>query len=251
MHVLRRSAGRAAADCLRSRAPGNGHVCGFRANPAGDSDVKAATVPGRRRPPLPTRRRPPGGHRRKGGRHGSEGWPASGRNERREGLRRHGILFPADEGREMPARRLSMRKVQEVLRLLLVCGLSQRQVSRVCGVARASVTDYVARARRAGLLETPWEGWSEEDLERRLYPSARRPMVQRERPAVDWAQIHEELKLKGVTLSLVWQEYRERQQEASQYSRFCELYAAWRGKLDLCMRQVHRPGEKLFVDYCG
>jgi len=143
-----------------------------------------------------------------------------------------------------------MRKIQEVLRLLLVCGLSQRQAGRVCGVARASVADYLARAQRAGVVEAGWESWSGEELERRLYPAARRP-TRRERPAVDWVQVHEELKLKDVTLSLVWQEYREWQPDGYQYSRFCELYAAWRGKLDLCMRQVHQPGEKLFVDYCG
>jgi transposase len=100
------------------------------------------------------------------------------------------------------------------------------------------------------LLETGWEGLSGEELERRLYPPARR-VVRREREEVDWAQVHEELKLKGVTLSLVWQEYREGHPDGYQYSRFCDLYRAWRGKLDLCMRQVHRPGEKLFVDYCG
>jgi hypothetical protein len=109
-----------------------------------------------------------------------------------------------------------MRKVQEVLRLLLVCGLSQRQVSRVCGIARASVGDYLARAQRAGLVGTPLEGWSEEDLDRRLYPSARR-LASLERPVVAWVQVHEELKLKNVTLSLVWQEYRERQPDGYQY----------------------------------
>jgi len=143
-----------------------------------------------------------------------------------------------------------MRKVQEVLRLLLVCGLSQRQASRACGVGRASVAEYLERAQRAGLLETGWESLSGEELERRLYPPARRP-GRREHPEVDWAQVHQELKLKGVTLSLLWQEYRERHPDGYQYSRFCDLYRAWRGKLDLCMRQVHRPGEKLFVDYCG
>jgi hypothetical protein len=110
-----------------------------------------------------------------------------------------------------------MRKVQEVLRLLLMCGLSQRQASRVCGIGRASVPEYLERAQRAGLLETAWESWSGEELERRLYPPARRA-TRRERPAVDWAQVHEELKLKGVTLSLVWQEYRERQPDGYQYT---------------------------------
>ena len=143
-----------------------------------------------------------------------------------------------------------MRKVQEVLRLVLVCGLSQRQASRACGVGRASVAEYLERAQRAGLLGTAWESWSDEELDRRLYPPVRRPVL-RERPAVDWLQVHEELKGKNVTLSLVWQEYRDQQADAYQYSRFCELYGAWRGQVDLCMRQVHRPGEKLFVDYCG
>jgi transposase len=143
-----------------------------------------------------------------------------------------------------------MRKVQEVLRLLLVCGLSQRQASRASGVARASVAEYVERAQKAGLLET-WESLSGEELESRLYPPARRAPLQAERPEADWAAVHEELKRRDMTLSLVWQEYREQHPDGYQYSRFCDLYRAWRGKLDLCMRQVHRPGEKLFVDYCG
>lgn len=144
-----------------------------------------------------------------------------------------------------------MRKVQEVLRLLLVCGLSQRQVSQALGVGRASVADYVARVQKAGLLES-WESLSGEELESRLYPPARRsPAQQAERPEADWAAVHEELKRRDMTLSLVWQEYREQHPDGYQYSRFCDLYRAWRGKQDLCMRQVHRPGEKLFVDYCG
>jgi len=143
-----------------------------------------------------------------------------------------------------------MRQVQEVLRLLLVCGLSQRQASQACGIGRATVAEYLVRAQRAGVLEMAWESWSGEELEQRLYPAVRRP-ARRERPEVDWLHVHNELKLKGVTLSLVWQEHREQSPAAYQYSRFCELYGAWRRRLDVCMRQVHRPGEKLFVDYCG
>lgn len=143
-----------------------------------------------------------------------------------------------------------MRKVQEVLRLLLVCGLSQRQASRASGVGRASVAQSLERAQKAGLLET-WGSLSAEELESRLYPPARRPPASSERPEADWAAVHEELKRRDMTLSLVWQEYREQYPDGYQYSRFCDLYRAWRGKLDLSMRQVHRPGEKLFVDYCG
>jgi len=145
-----------------------------------------------------------------------------------------------------------MRKVQEVLRLLLVCGLSQRQASRVSGMGRASVAEYLVRAQRAGLLETKqWESLSREDLEQRLYPPPPATTVRRERPEVGWQEVHEELRRKGMTLSLIWEEYRERCPQGYQYSRFCELYREWRGKLDLSMRQSHRAGEKLFVDYCG
>ena len=144
-----------------------------------------------------------------------------------------------------------MRKVQEVLRLLLVCGLSQRQASRVSGMGRASVAQYLERAQRAGLLETrEWERLSREDLEQRLYPPPA-PTVRRERPEVGWQEVHAELRRQGLTLSLIWEEYRERCPQGYQYSRFCELYRAWRGRLDLVMRQSHRAGETVFVDYCG
>jgi transposase len=124
-------------------------------------------------------------------------------------------------------------------------------VSRVCGVGRASVAEYVERAKVAGLFAAgAWESWGSEALERRLYPPVR-VRERRERPVADWRQVHEELRRKDVTLSLVWEEYREREPEGYQYSRFCDLYREWRGKLDVCMRQVHRPGEKLFVDYGG
>jgi transposase len=114
-----------------------------------------------------------------------------------------------------------MRKVQEVLRLLLVCGLSQRQASRVSGMGRASVAEYLVRAQRARLLETKeWESLSREDLEQRLYPPSPATRVRRERPEVGWQEVHEELRRKGMTLSLLWEEYRERSPEGYQYSRF-------------------------------
>ncbi|MCY4421375.1 MAG: IS21 family transposase, partial [Gammaproteobacteria bacterium] len=67
----------------------------------------------------------------------------------------------------------------------------------------------------------------------------------------NWLRIHQELKHKGVTLFLLWQEYRETHPHGYQYSWFCGRYREWRGKLDVVMRQDHRAGEKLFVDYAG
>jgi len=84
-------------------------------------------------------------------------------------------------------------------------------------------------------------------LERRLFPVEDSPA----RPVPDWSKIKQELARPGVTLQLLWSEYKEVQPDGYQYSRFCELYGAWRGKLDLSMRQDHKAGEKLFVDYSG
>jgi transposase len=150
----------------------------------------------------------------------------------------------------MPARRVSVRKIREMLRLLWVCGLSQRQVADCCGIGKTTVVECVARARRSGLDWSQAAELGEEALERRLYPPVER-VPAAERPAVDWAAVYTELKGKGVTLSLLWEEYREREPHGYGYSRYCELYGQWRGRVDLSMRQVHRAGEKLFVDYCG
>jgi len=94
------------------------------------------------------------------------------------------------------------------------------------------------------------EGLDEATLERQLFPAS--PCLPaEERPVPLWVEIHRELKRKGVTLFLLWQEYKELYPEGYQYSRFCYLYRDWQGKLDIVMRQEHRAGEKLFVDYAG
>lgn len=76
-------------------------------------------------------------------------------------------------------------------------------------------------------------------------------MTSEERPLPAWFEIHREMKRKGVTLFLLWQEYKAIYREGYQYSRFCDLYRTWRGQQSVVMRQTHRAGEKLFVDYAG
>jgi len=93
------------------------------------------------------------------------------------------------------------------------------------------------------------EGLDDARLERLLYPPATPSSVQR--PLPDWSYIHQEMKRKGVTLFLLWQEYKAQHQDGLQYSRFCTLYRKWQGKLNISMRQTHLAGEKLFVDYAG
>lgn len=149
----------------------------------------------------------------------------------------------------MPRERLPMRKISDVLRLHAE-GLSKRRIAVSLNMGRTAVGDYIGRAGRAGL------GWplppdlSEEGLERLLFPP---PLVvpAGSRPPPDWPALHREMKKPGVTLSLLWEEYRAQYPDGYGYSRFCDLYREWRGKLNPTMRQHHVAGEKLFVDYAG
>ena len=151
----------------------------------------------------------------------------------------------------MPRERLSMRKIKEVLRLKRSCGLTNRAIAHSCGIAPSTVGEYLRLSAAAGLT---WPLAAELDdaaLEALLFPqSPSLPAGQRQQP--DWAHLHLELKRhKGVTLFLLWQEHKAVYPEGHQYSRFCELYSQWRGRQDLVMRQTHRAGEKLFIDYAG
>lgn len=150
----------------------------------------------------------------------------------------------------MPRERLSMRKIREVLRLRWEQGLSHRQIVTSCLIAQGTVGEYLRRASAAGLTWPLPDEITDTELERRLFPPPLNiPSAQR--PLPDWEQVHRELRRKGVTLLLLWQEYEADQPTAFRYSRFCELYHEWRGKADPRMRQVHKAGEKLFVDYAG
>ena len=142
-----------------------------------------------------------------------------------------------------------MRKIREVLRLYFAAALSIRAIARSLGTSPSTVGDYLRRAKVAGLGWPLPESVDDTGLEHRLFPVP--PPSRTTRPLPDWSEVHGELRRKSVTLSLLWQEYKETHAEGLQYSRFCEQYRAWAGKLDLVMRQEHRAGEKLFVDYAG
>jgi transposase len=149
----------------------------------------------------------------------------------------------------MANKRKSMRKVREVLRLALAGGLNQRQVARSLSLSPTTVGEYLRRAESAGLT-WPLPDLDDAQLEGRLYPIVARGQADT-RAIPDWAALHRELKRKGVTLLLLWQEHKAAHPDGLQYSQFCDRYRAFSGKLDLVMRQHHRAGEKLFVDYAG
>lgn len=161
-----------------------------------------------------------------------------------------GLFGAQTRRRTMPAERLSMRKIREVLRLSWGGRLSPRAVAQSCGIGRTTVRQYLKRAEGAGLSWPLPEGLSDGALEAMLFPPPVSP-TNAPRALPDWKELHKELRGKGVTLFLLWEEYKAVYPEGYEYSRFCELYRQWAGKLPVWMRQDHRAGEKLFVDYAG
>jgi len=142
-----------------------------------------------------------------------------------------------------------MRKIKEVLRLHWSTGLSMRQIARSLSVAYSSVSDLIQRAKAAGLAWPLPETLDDAVLERQLYRGTQgRP---RHRPIPNWAHMDTELRRKGVTLELLWIEYKREYSDGYQYSAFCLHYRRWRARLDVVLRQPYRAGEKLFVDYAG
>ncbi len=144
-----------------------------------------------------------------------------------------------------------MRKLKEVLRLRLTAGLSNRKIALITGIGKTAVSKHVSRARD---LELDWpkiEAMPEEAIEALLYPSLKEPNPGG--PVMpEWDEVAKELRRKGVTKQLVWEEYQEdHNPQAYSYSRFCELYASWKGDIEPVMRFEHAAGEKCFVDYTG
>ena len=148
----------------------------------------------------------------------------------------------------MPQRRLSVRKIRDILRLKSQ-GLSDRQIASGVGIARSTVAECIRRAQAAQVSWPIPEALSDSGLEDALYP--RRSQARIEGPPPDWARIHQELRRPGVTLQLLWEEYAEDCPGGYRYSRFCDLYREFASRTDRVMRQSHGAGEKLFVDYSG
>ena len=149
----------------------------------------------------------------------------------------------------MARKRISMRKIKEVLRLRFEVGLSFDAIGQSCNIGHTTVGEYLRRAKDAGLTWPLTEDMDDASLEKLLYSRSPDPTVKR--PMPDWEYVHKELKRKSVTLFLLWQEYKETYPDGYEYSWFCRNYKDWSGKIDVAMRFNHRAGEKLFVDYAG
>ncbi|RDI36332.1 IS21 family transposase [Aquicella lusitana] len=142
-----------------------------------------------------------------------------------------------------------MRKISEVLRQYHELKCSHRVIARSLNIGKTTVTRYLERAKAAGINWPLPQSMTEEDLYNRLFPSAVK--VSRQKAFPDWERVYKELRKKGVTLQLLWREYRDVQPEGLGYSQFCTHYRAYLKATSPIMRQVHKGGEKTFVDYAG
>jgi len=143
-----------------------------------------------------------------------------------------------------------MRRVREALRLGFA-GISKHEIARRTGLAASTVRETIERFKATGLDWPLPDAVTDSELEAKLYKNAGTKQGHRRHAEPDWACIHRELRRKHVTLSILWDEYIEQHPDGYRYSRFCELYRAWEGKLSVTMRQTHAGGDKLFVDYAG
>ncbi len=144
-----------------------------------------------------------------------------------------------------------MLKIKEVLRLRFLNNLSYRQVEVLSGASRSSVAEY---CRRFEIIPHSIEAalaLSDEELDGLLHPEKKLRLRNDERPLPDMNTIHSELKRKGVTLLLLWQEHRETHPNGYGYTQFGEHYRRYASTINPSMRQIHYAGDKLFVDYSG
>jgi len=142
-----------------------------------------------------------------------------------------------------------MRQVFEAFRLAYDQGRSQREIARALGLSQSTVNEYLRRFRAAGLVWPLPPEVDEAAVDARLFATDAVPTGGRAVP--DRSTIHAELQRKGVTLQLLWLEYKQQTPGGYQYTQFCRHDRAWTDTVEPALRQVHVAGEKTFVDYAG
>ena len=144
----------------------------------------------------------------------------------------------------MAQERTSMRKIREVLRLHFEAQISQAKISSVAKISRSTVQQYIMRFMAAG-LNWPLD-LRDDELERRLFPVDK---GENNRPEPNYLYLSQEIRKPDATLAVLWEEYKEQHPHGYQYSYFCDLFNAYRKKLNYSMRQEHKAGEKTFIDF--
>lgn len=145
---------------------------------------------------------------------------------------------------------ITMRKIRELLRLKFELKTSHRTIATSLAMSSSTVHECLRRFEQSNLSWPLPDHLDDETLEQKLYPPPTK-ISPEARGEIDWSSIHGELKRKHVTLMLLWTEYKEQYPGGLRYSQFCHLYQQWASQLEVWMRQDHKAGEKMFVDYAG
>lgn len=151
----------------------------------------------------------------------------------------------------MARKRLTVKKIKEVIRLKYEAGLSNRAIAGACKISNSTVGDYLKRAADAG-ISWPLGELGDEELNQKLFPEDQTIQSEPEYPMPDWVKMNTEKRQKGVTLRLLWQEYKEQHPNGYQYSQFCEHFQRWKKQqVEPSMHKEHKGGEEMEVDYAG
>ena len=151
----------------------------------------------------------------------------------------------------MARKRLTVKKIKEVIRLKYEAKLSNRAIAGACKISNSTVGEYLKRAETAG-INWPLEEMGEAELYEKLFPEKKAQEPESRYPMPDWEYIKKEKSRKGLTLQLLWQEYKEDYPNGYQYSQFCEHYQRWKkSKTEPVMRKEHKGGAEMEVDYAG
>ncbi len=151
----------------------------------------------------------------------------------------------------MTQERLSLRTIREILRLKYENHLSNRAIARACRVSNSTVGEYLVRAERSGVKWPLGENCGENELYAKLFPEEEKTAVVSERPVPNWEEVHRELSRHGVTLLLLWREYRANHSDGYGYTQYRVRYQQWNHAHTTSMRLPHKGGEELEVDYAG
>jgi len=146
------------------------------------------------------------------------------------------------------SKRKSMRRIKDCLRLHFVLNQNQTQIANTLSVSRSTVQDYLHRTAISGLTWSEIEHISDEKLEENLFHARQNKESSRN---IDFSVVRTELSRAGVTLQLLWEEYRDGNNDGYSYSQYCEHYRRWRKRLSVYLRQQHKGGDVVFVDYSG
>ena len=141
-----------------------------------------------------------------------------------------------------------MRKIKKVIELYCNTSLSNRDIERASQLPSSTVNDYIKRFKGSTLTFSELSDLNESEVYQKLFSE---PVKPRGKTKPDFAKINQELRKKNITRQLLWEEYKEQLPEGMGYTQFCYHLSEWQKKLNVSMRQIHKAGEKLFVDYSG